>query len=197
MTRVRIHTSFVDRLIAKAIARRTTPGIERINRAITVAASEKIIYGAVAAIWLITRFGDERTRRRGSHALAAIVGSALLQHLLKQVVAQQRPDRRYAKRGRRGIPHSGKAYDAFPSGHAMNLGALAPALARLWPEHARAVWTACLLVASTRVFLLAHWASDVVTGFSLGMAIEGALCPMTGAGEQGSRCERGVADQED
>ncbi len=63
----------------------------------------------------------------------------------------------------------------------MNLGVLAPALSEMWPRHAGAVWAGCLLAASTRIFLLAHWASDVATGFSLGAAIEGVLRPITGA----------------
>jgi undecaprenyl-diphosphatase len=76
----------------------------------------------------------------------------------------------------------------------MNLGVLAPALSEIWPERARAVWSLCLLVATTRVVLLAHWASDVVTGFSLGAASEAAMRPITCAPEGNSlQDECGVA----
>jgi membrane-associated phospholipid phosphatase len=54
----------------------------------------------------------------------------------KFLVRRRRPDRTI--RGRRnGIPYSGDAWDSFPSGHAIHLGAMAPSAARLVPKSLR------------------------------------------------------------
>jgi undecaprenyl-diphosphatase len=61
----------------------------------------------------------------------------------------------------------------FPSGHAMHLGTLAAVLTRTEPAPAAAVgWVAALALASTRLLLLAHYLTDVLTGLALGTAIE-------------------------
>src|SRR4051812_42040382 len=116
----------LDRDVAQSIARRTNATAEGCGKVLTFFASEKVIYAAAAAIWAITRRGDKVRRRQGNHLLAVILASAVLQRGLKQVIAQERPDREIVKRRRRkGIPRSGRKYDAFPSGHAMNLSVLA------------------------------------------------------------------------
>jgi hypothetical protein len=51
---------------------------------------------------------------------------------------------------------SGKAYDAFPSGHAMHVGALASAVSWVSPKSAPLAWSLGGLVAATRIVLLAH-----------------------------------------
>ncbi len=87
----------------------------------------------------------------------------MLPHLLKQVVDQERPDRTVMP-PRHGIPKSGNPYDAFPSGHAMHIGAIASAMSRMYPKACGWIWLGGLAVASTRIALLAHWTSDVVAG---------------------------------
>jgi hypothetical protein len=51
---------------------------------------------------------------------------------LETAFGQTRPDRRTVIGHARGIPFSGKREDAFPSGHALHMGALASA-AGTWP----------------------------------------------------------------
>jgi len=76
-------------------------------------------------------------------------------------------------RARRGIPRSGGAWDAFPSGHAINIGAIAAPLSRSLPARFRpAVWPVLTLLATSRVMLLAHYPSDVAVGLGLGVLIE-------------------------
>jgi undecaprenyl-diphosphatase len=73
----------------------------------------------------------------------------------------------------RGIPLSGKAEDAFPSGHALHVGALASAATLLPPKVRDADWVAgTVLVMTTRIVLLAHWFTDVVVGLALGVGVE-------------------------
>jgi PAP2 superfamily protein len=106
-------------------------------------------------------------------ACAVLVASAL-PHVLKHLFDRQRPDRSVMRgRRRRGIPRSGEPYDSFPSGHAINIGAIAGPLARLVPPHLRpAVWPVLTLLAASRVLLLAHYPSDVAAGLVLGTFIE-------------------------
>jgi undecaprenyl-diphosphatase len=179
---IRIKATSLDRAIAKQIVRRATPEVEKPVSMASHFAGERIVYAATVGIWLATRFGNERQQRQGNHLLVSMALAAGVKRVLKNVVTQERPDRRMVgDRNRRGIPKSGDAYDAFPSGHAVNLGVLAPALAALYPRARPAIWATSLLLAATRVVLLAHWASDVVTGFSIGWCIEYAIRRVTGA----------------
>ena len=100
--------------------------------------------------------------------LACTIAAAILLHVIKGVVDQERPDRCMIGAHRRGVPFSGKKYDAFPSGHAVHVGP------PLWRN---AVWTAGAIMVSTRVILLAHWLTDVVAGLAIGAAIERLLRP--------------------
>jgi undecaprenyl-diphosphatase len=86
-------------------------------------------------------------------------------------VDQQRPDRRIHGR-RHGVPKSGRAYDAFPSGHAVHVGNLASVIARLFPRWRWIAWGAGSAVATARVLLLAHWLTDVIVGLVVGIGLE-------------------------
>jgi len=80
---------------------------------------------------------------------------------------------------RRGIPRSSEPYDSFPSGHAINIGAIAGPMARSVPPHLRpAVWPVLSLLAASRVLLLAHYPSDVAAGLMLGALIERATAKL-------------------
>ena len=73
---------------------------------------------------------------RSSVSLACTLATALMPHLLKAVIDQERPDRLTVRGHLRGVPFSGKGNDAFPSGHALHVKALASA-ATLLPAKAR------------------------------------------------------------
>jgi len=123
---------------------------------------------------------------------ATIVASAL-RHGLKTVFDQERPDRRTVRGHWRGIPFSGKRLDAFPSGHAVHIGALASA-ASVLPDRQRAVvWSAGAALVLTRIVLLAHWTSDVAVGLVIGTLVERMLRPITGYGCRSSQKPRSHA----
>jgi undecaprenyl-diphosphatase len=82
----------------------------------------------------------------------------------------------------RGVPISGKRLDAFPSGHAIHVGALASAASELPPAGRNLVWSIGAGAVATRVLLLAHWASDVVAGLVIGAAVERLIRRVTGFG---------------
>jgi hypothetical protein len=65
--------------------------------------------------------------------------------------------------------------DAFPSGHAMHMGALAGAASAFVSPYRQTAWAAAIGISVTRVLVLAHWTSDVAVGFAGGFAIERLL----------------------
>ena len=62
-----------------------------------------------------------------------------------------------------------EAYASFPSGHAITAFALAFAVSALWPQARIAMIVYALVIAATRLVLLAHHPSDVVAGALVGM----------------------------
>ncbi|MBR0800961.1 phosphatase PAP2 family protein, partial [Bradyrhizobium jicamae] len=112
--------------------------------------------------------------------LLVSAASALLPHGLKVLFDQTRPDRRTIVGHFHGVPFSGKPKDAFPSGHALHMGALASAAGPL-PKGARETIRALTVGLSlTRIVVLAHWTSDVVVGFAAGVVLERLLRLWTG-----------------
>ncbi len=62
-----------------------------------------------------------------------------------------------------------EAYASFPSGHAIAAFALAFAVSAIWPRLQVVMWVYAIVIALTRLVLLAHHPSDVVAGALLGM----------------------------
>jgi undecaprenyl-diphosphatase len=167
-------------VIARAIARDTKPAPEEIARALTWGADEKVLLLLAAAAWVASRGRSEPLRRAGNHALLVTAAASLLPHGLKILFDQTRPDRRTVIGHVHGIPFSGKREDAFPSGHALHMGALAFAAGALPARPRRAIQAVAVGISLTRVVVLAHWASDVVAGFALGAVLERLLRLWTG-----------------
>ena len=128
------------------------------------------------------RNGHER--RVADHLLITALTASALPHLLKTIFDQERPDRRTVVGHWRGIPFSGKKCDAFPSGHAVHIGALASAASRLPASQRNLTWGLSAGLLLTRVVLLAHWLSDVVVGLAVGIFLERMLRRITGYGSE-------------
>jgi membrane-associated phospholipid phosphatase len=180
MLPVTVKPTKADIAIADAIARNTEPAPEAVARALTWGADEKVLLAIAAAGWLATRGCVEPLRRAGNHALLVSVAAALLPHGLKAVFSQTRPDRRTIIGHIHGVALSGRREDAFPSGHALHMGALASAAGALPRGPRLAVRAVAVGLSLTRIVVLAHWASDVVAGFALGAALERLLRLWTG-----------------
>ena len=124
-------------------------------------------------------------RRRWSWAVglaAAMTGAAILTPALKMVFHIARPTPIYA----------GADAFSFPSGHATSTAALYIVLAwiasRSATVKARAVpWSLAaiviLLTGMSRIYLGAHWPSDVLAGFALGTALGVAGVMIAGGGQ--------------
>ena len=177
---VTVRPTDADIAIARTIARNTGPEPQRLARALTWGADEKVLLVLTAIGWLASRGAREPMRRAGNHAVLVAAAASLLPHGMKRLVDQTRPDRTTVVGHLHGVSFSGRREDAFPSGHALHMGALASAAGALPAGPRRAVRTLAIGLSLTRVAVLAHWASDVVAGFAVGMALERLLRSWTG-----------------
>jgi uncharacterized protein YjlB len=99
----------------------------------------KVLLALVAVGWLCSRWCGEALWRAGNHALLVTVAASFLPHGMKILFDQTCPDRRTVIGHVHGISFSGKREDAFPSGHALQMGALASAAGTLQPGPRRTI----------------------------------------------------------
>jgi len=192
MALVTVNPTKPDIFIARAVARNTNRRAEVVSRALTWAADEKILLVLAAAGWVATRGKTEQWRRVGNHALLVTIAASLMPHAMKAVFDQTRPDRKTVLGHVHGISFSGKRKDAFPSGHALHMGALASAAGTLPPRLRRMTRALAVALSLTRIVVLAHWASDVMAGFALGALLERFLRLSTGYPPQPSKGDHHV-----
>ena len=177
---VGVRPAKADVEIAQTIAHYTSPVPEQIARTLAWGADEKVLLVLASIGWVASRGGGEQVRRTGNHALLVALASSLLPHAMKLIFDQTRPDRKTVLGHVHGISFSGKRDDAFPSGHALHMGALASAAGTLRPGPRRTIRAIAVSLSLARVAILAHWASDVFAGFALGAILERLLRPLTG-----------------
>lgn len=97
--------------------------------------------------------------------------AGLLVTLLKRIIGRARPAHLHEHGVFAFRPFATDAYFAsFPSGHATIIGCLAATLVLLFPRSRYIVIPVGLWLAATRVFVGAHYPSDVVAGFGFGFA---------------------------
>jgi undecaprenyl-diphosphatase len=182
MALFRIRPTQADIEIAEQISDRTSPEVEQIAKVLTWGADEHVVCALAAGWWLYCRSRSARHRTDSNHILLTTVAVTLLPHLLKSIFDQKRPDREMVRAHLHGVPFSGKPLDAFPSGHAIHVGALASAATVLPPAKRNLAWSVGAGLVLTRIVLLAHWTSDVVAGLAIGAAVERLLRHWTGFG---------------
>jgi undecaprenyl-diphosphatase len=184
MALFRVRPTDVDVAIADFIAAHTRPPAEHAADTLTRGADEHLLCALAFGWWLYTRSADTQTRRTSDHILLSTLVASAVPHLLKKIFDQERPDRLTVRGHLRGIPLSGKRLDAFPSGHAVHIGALASAAAVLPPAQRNTCWAVGGGLVLTRILLLAHWTSDVVVGLAVGVITERFLRLLTGFGRR-------------
>lgn len=126
MALVTIRPTTADKRIANAIASHTTSSLEQAAELLTWGADEKVLLALAVGGWL---YAARRPALQPvtNHLLTVCLLSAILPHLVKNAVDQTRPDRLTVRGHWRGVPISGRPRDAFPSGHALHMGAIASA----------------------------------------------------------------------
>ncbi len=104
--------------------------------------------------------------------------SALVVNVLKYGIGRARP-MNFEKLGDLSLhPLSMDArFASFPSGHATTMGVIFGIALLLLPQRRWLLLAATLSVASTRIFIGAHYPSDTVAGFGLGCAVA-IVCAM-------------------
>src|ERR1700723_3122697 len=172
MPHMTIRPSQIDKDLARVIARHTNPRVEQGAEVLTWGADEHALIAAAAIAWLLTRQSNEPLRKLTTHVLACSLAAAVLPHVMKNIIDQERPDRLTIRGHWRGVPWSGNSEDAFPSGHALHVGALASAATLLPAKYRNAIWATGAVLVTTRIVLLAHWFTDVVAGLALGVGVE-------------------------
>jgi membrane-associated phospholipid phosphatase len=182
MALVQVKPLRADVAIADGIAAHTGRPAEQVAKAVTWGADEHVLCALAFGWWLYARTREHSVRQASDHVLLSTLAASAFPHVLKRIFDQQRPDRLTAIGHLHGIPLSGKRLDAFPSGHAVHIGALASAATVLPSDQRNAVWAVGGGLVLTRIVLLAHWTSDVVAGLACGVVIERLLRHVTGFG---------------
>jgi hypothetical protein len=195
MAPITVRPTAFDVSVANEIAAHTGPRTEEAAEALTWGADEHILCALAAGWWLYARNKDKQTRLASDHVLLTTLVTSALPHLLKTIFDQERPDRLTVRGHWRGIPFSGNRLDAFPSGHAVHIGALASAASLLPARQRNAVWGIGLGLVLTRIILLAHWTSDVAVGLGVGALTEQILRCFTGYGRQIDRSSAAIDER--
>lgn len=170
----------IDHAVAEAVVAHTNARTERVAEILTWGGDEHVLCALAASWWVLSHVSRSSTRRASNHILLTTLAASLLPHLLKNIFDQTRPDRLTALGHFHGVPISGRRRDAFPSGHAVHIGALASAAAVLPSRIRTAVWAVATALVATRIALLAHWISDVVAVLALGALVERLMRKVSG-----------------
>jgi membrane-associated phospholipid phosphatase len=136
-----------------------------------------LLAAALITIGLVVplREGLSRTRllhlgTQVQYLFLAVLAPALTAELIKWLVGRGRPFVGGKANPFNFAPFNGtEAYSSFPSTHVVTSCALAFAVAAIWPKTRIAMVIYALLIAASRLVLLAHHPSDIVAGGLLGV----------------------------
>ena len=161
--------NMIDRPVLRFFVRHREPGLTGCSKVVTALGSSAVLIPLIVVIGLVW-WWRRRTWRPSVLLVGAYGGAEGLFNVDKALVGRPRPPMALA------LAHfSGSA---FPSGHATlsmavwgMVAALAADATTRWSRKV-AVWAAALLVAAfvgvTRLYLGAHWFTDVAGGWALG-----------------------------
>jgi membrane-associated phospholipid phosphatase len=122
----------------------------------------------IALVWVMERRLPQ-TFRSVLPVLLSLLGSGLVVQLVKRVVHLPRP------LSVLGAAHVHQVLEplgqlSFPSGHAAAVAALAMALTFRYGRQVWWVWVLAFLGGISRVYVGAHWVTDVAAGWLVGLA---------------------------
>jgi undecaprenyl-diphosphatase len=135
----------------------------------------------VIIIALPLRKGASRTRllrfaTQLEYIFVTVLAANLVAEVLKYVIGRGRPFVGGRANAFNFVPFAGtEAYFSLPSAHAVTAFALAFAVGAIWPQVRVIMFAYALLIAATRLVLLAHHPSDVVAGAVVGILAAAAV----------------------
>ena len=157
----------IDQSVLSWIDDHRTSAMTAAMKLVTWLGSAALLYPAtlVVAVYWIRRDHDWRA---GAMLAASLAGSTALYNIFKRIIERPRPPAQDAL--------ATYAHWSFPSGHATQSMAFAAMLIVLISSRHRSTWQpvvacACVLaVGASRIYLGAHWFTDVLGGYALGAA---------------------------
>lgn len=107
---------------------------------------------------------------QGGYAFMAVAFAGLIGDIVKFLVGRARP-KLFDHGGSLNFQPFTAGYDfnSFPSGHSITMGAVAMVLMLWFPRARIPIVLLCAFAAVTRIAARAHYPSDVVAGFALGL----------------------------
>jgi membrane protein DedA with SNARE-associated domain/membrane-associated phospholipid phosphatase len=191
----------IDRPVLDWLVSHRSPALTTAMKAVTVLGSLPVVAGMALviglALWLVPTHGSPRPMLVLAVTTA---GAASLWPVMKDVVARPRPPASAVLVGVNSL--------SFPSGHATQAmavygcaAALAAAASSRWSAKT-AVWTGALLLIAvigfSRLYLGAHWLTDVLGGLALGAVWLGlVLIVVRAVAELRARGREGGEPEED
>jgi undecaprenyl-diphosphatase len=161
----------VDEAAYTAVARTSTPALDRGMRQLSTAANHSKISLTTAGLLALRPGRPRRAALCGTAAVA--VASATANLVGKQVVRRPRPIRAAPTNPRRQVPMPGST--SFPSGHTASAFAFAYAVGSVLPAAAVPLGAVALAVGYSRVHTGVHYPGDVAAGALIGIAAAAAV----------------------
>jgi undecaprenyl-diphosphatase len=159
---------------------RGTPGLWPVNILTDFGKDEYVLSALAAALVIValvaaSRRGTARALWLGfgtrlQFVFLSVAFSVLIAEILKYIIGRGRPFVGGKADPFNFVPFNGtEAHFSLPSAHAVTAFALAFAVAALWPRLRVFMFTYAVVIALTRLVLLAHHPSDVVAGALVGI----------------------------
>jgi membrane protein DedA with SNARE-associated domain/membrane-associated phospholipid phosphatase len=157
-----------DQAISGYVQSLRTPALDKVMIAVTMLGDGKVL--AVLALAMVAVIGWHRRWRLAGAVAAAFIGASLFVPVLKSIIQRARPTELYAGAESFSFPSGHATLSATIIGIAVLLGA--NGLSRRWRLVAFLGGIAVIVViAFSRVYLAAHWPSDVLAGVSFGLMV--------------------------
>ena len=159
------HTDALDRHVLSWVVDHRTPTATSTMKVVTWLGSTVVLYPAIVVVAALV-WWRQRDIRPGAALAASLIGAAVLYGAIKPIIGRARPAEHLAIGTYPGW--------AFPSGHATQAIAFYGMLAFiLWHRQGTRAWVwaaaaVTLVVGASRIYLGAHWLTDVLGGYAIG-----------------------------